>query len=90
MAYHKQRFEEKFKENSLSESIIQKTFVLGKLIVINPLRVLLNPPTSDPPTTDHLPTDLPAHRPNDGVIMFKRLENSMVFTLQNINIAGKI
>ena len=46
--------------------------------------VLLNPPTTDPPT--HRP---PAHQPNDSVIMFKRLENSMIFTLQNINTAGK-
>ena len=30
--------------------------------------VLLNPPTTDQPTNDHLPTDL--------IIMLKRLENS--------------
>ena len=62
-------------------------------------RVLLNPLTTDPPitdqlTTDHLPTDPrthrpPTHRPIDEVIMFKRLENSKIFNLQNINTAGK-
>ena len=49
---------------------------------------------TDQPTTDHLSTDPPTHRPpthrlNDSVIMSKRFENSMIFTLQNINTAGK-
>ena len=44
---------------------------------------------TDQRTTDHLSTDPPTHRLNDSVIMFKRLENSMIFTLQNINTAGK-
>ena len=67
--------------------------------------VLLNPSTTDPPTTDPLTTDQPTtdhllidppthrtpiHRPTDAVIIFKRLKNSKIFTLQNINTAGKI
>ena len=28
-------------------------------------RVSLKPPTTDPPTTYHLPTDPPTHRPTD-------------------------
>ena len=59
------------------------------------LGILLNPPTTDPPTTDqpttdNLPTDPPTHRLTDAVIIFKRLENSEIFTLQNTNTAGKI
>ena len=62
--------------------------------------VLLNPSTTDPlttdqPTTDHLPIDppthrTPIHRPTEAVIIFKRLKNSKIFTLQNINTAGEI
>ena len=57
--------------------------------------VLLNQPTTDQATSDHLLTNPPTHRPpthfpTDAVIMFNRLENSKIFTLQNINTAGKI
>ena len=31
----------------------------------------------------------PAHHSTDTIIMFKRLENSKIFTLQNANTAGK-
>ena len=53
-------------------------------------RVLLNPPT-----TDHLPTEPPSHRPQthrptDPIIIFKRLEDSKTFTLQNTNTAEKM
>ena len=65
------------------------------LIAIAKQGLLLNPPTTDPATTDqpiteHLLTDPPVHRPNDEVIIFKRLENSMIFTLQNISTDGKM
>ena len=43
--------------------------------------------------TEHLWTTasgLATHRSTDAVIMFKRLENSKIYTLQNMNIAGKI
>ena len=29
------------------------------------LRILVNPPTTDQLTTDHLPTNLPTHQPTD-------------------------
>ena len=71
-------------------------------VIVKPLeqtpsscQVLLNPPTTNLPTTDYLPTDPPPHRPTnhgpfDTVIIFNRLENSKIFTLQNTNTAGKI
>ena len=68
-------------------SMMKKILCL-KRVLLNPPTT--NPPTTDQPTTDHLPTDPPTHRPPDGVMMFKRLENSKIFTLQNINTAGKI
>ena len=42
------------------------------------------------PTTDHLPTDQPTHRPTDTIIMFKRLEYSKIFILQNTNSWGNV
>ena len=67
-------------------------------------RILLNPPitnplTTDQPTNDHLPTNWPTDRPTDrsqtdrptyAVIIFKRLEKSKIFTFQNTNTAGKM
>ena len=52
--------------------------------------VLLNPPTTDQQTTDHLPTDPTTHQPptywrTDTIIIFKILEYSKIFTLQNTN-----
>ena len=57
-------------------------------------RILLNPATTYPLTTDHLSTDPPTsrrnkHRPTDK-FMFKRLENMKTFILQNVNAAGNI
>ena len=46
--------------------------------------------STDQPTTDYLPTDLPTYQPTNAVIMFKRLENSKIFILQNTNTAGKM
>ena len=43
------------------------------------------PPTTYPPT--HQPL---TYRSTDAVIMFKRFENSKIFTLQNISTAGKM
>ena len=48
-------------------------------------RVLLNPTTTDPPTTYP-----PTHRPNESIIIFKRLENRTIFISQNIYAAEKI
>ena len=48
------------------------------------------PPTTYPPTT-YPPTHQPStYRSTDAVIMFKRFENSKIFTLQNISTAGKM
>ena len=38
-------------------------------------------------STDHRPL---THRPTDPIIIFKRLENSKTFTLQNTNTAEKM
>ena len=54
-------------------------------VLMSYIWVLLNPPTTNQPTTDHLPTDPTTHRLTDTIIIFKRLEYSKIFTLQNTN-----
>ena len=49
------------------------------------LRVLLNPATNRPPTTN-----APNHQPTDPIILFKRLSNRKIFSLQNIHTAENI
>ena len=69
-------------------SLYIKEKVIWFEVIHKSARVLLNPPTTYPPTTDHLPndprtTDQPPHRPNNhrptNNIMFKRLENKTFF-----------
>ena len=48
-------------------------------------------PTDHRQLTHGPPTNRPQnHRPTDAIIIFKRLENSKTFTLQNTNTAEKM
>ena len=79
---------------SLKNPLVNKDFYVGTFKSLNfaTFRVLLNPPT-----TDHLLTDSPTHRPTDQIltdptdkILFKRLHNRKISILQNTNTAGKM
>ena len=75
------------------KNIIQTHY--KKHVLDNRFYQIYRPPTHRQPTTDHLPTDPlivrpQTHRPTDAIIIFKRLENSKTFTLQNTNTAEKM
>ena len=71
----------------LKNPLVNKDFYVGTFKSLNfaTFRVLLNPPTTDQPTTNHLLTDPPTHRPTNPIltdpsdkILFKRLDNRKI------------
>ena len=81
-----QTYQYLFSYHPLNLESLKKTFM--GFIKSTDHRLIDHRPTKHRLLT-HRPTDPPTHRPNNAVIMFKRYENSMIFTLQNINTDGK-
>ena len=76
-------------------SALKSLFTIDNMIIndfLSHSRVLLNPPTTDPPTTDNLPTDPPTHRlrtyqPTDKILL-QRLENVKLYTSVYLNVCN--